>query len=235
MYKEFRMLKRIALAATVVATATPAMLAAATAARAADVPYEAPPAVIPEDPIVAPFTWTGFYVGGNIGAGFGNSDTRYRGGSADIYQSGVVGGVYGGFNYQFHPNVVIGAEADFTFTDLDGDGAIPGAGARVKQQANWLSTVRARAGYAYDRFLAYGTGGVAFADLETSAPGGSESNTRTGWTVGGGLEAAITDNIVGRVEYQYVDFGSDSSRIGGRSVSSDFNASIVRAGIAYKF
>jgi len=229
------MFKRIALAAAAASAVVPVSLAAVSSAYAADLPTTEAPVTEPEVFAPAPFSWTGFYIGGDVGGGFGTSNTRYKGGAADVYQSGVVGGLYGGYNYQVMPNVVLGAEADFTFSGMNGDGAIPGAGARVKQEANWLSTVRGRAGFAYDRFLAYGTGGVAFADLKTTAPGGSETKTKTGWTVGGGLEAAITDNIIARVEYQYVGFGRDSSRIGGNSVSSDFDANIVRAGISYKF
>ena len=99
-----------------------------------------------------------------------------------------------------------------------------------------MSTIRARVGGTFDRFLVYGTGGIAFADLETKVRGsGSKTENKVGWTLGAGIETAFTDNIVGRLEYQYLDFGDNSTNIGGTRVKSSFTDNVVRAGVAYKF
>jgi outer membrane immunogenic protein len=95
-----------------------------------------------------------------------------------------------------------------------------------------LSTVRGRAGYTFDRFMPYVTGGVAFGDIKTSVAGiGDSSATKTGWTVGGGLEAAIAGPWTAKVEYLHVDLGNGSSPVGS---SENFKTNIVRAGINYR-
>ncbi len=211
-----------------------ALIGLAGTAFAADLAEPAITEVTPEVYGPTVFNWTGPYVGATLGYGFGSADTRTGGRSRDIDLDGVLGGIYAGYNFQVHPNFLIGAEADFVFTGQSGDGRV--SGLRVSQDNTWMSTIRARVGGTFDRFLVYGTGGVAFADLETKVRGGgSETKNKVGWTLGAGIETAFTENIVGRLEYQYVDFGSDSATIGGNRVRSDFNDNIVRAGIAYKF
>ncbi len=211
-----------------------ALLGLAGTALAADLPEPAITEVTPEVYGATVFNWTGPYVGATVGYGFGSADTRTGGRSRDIDLDGVLGGIYAGYNFQVHPNFLIGAEADFVFTGQSGDGRI--AGSRISQDNTWMSTIRARVGGTFDRFLIYGTGGVAFADLETKVRGtGSKTENKVGWTIGAGIETAFTDNIVGRLEYQYVDFGSDTTNIRGTRVKSDFNDNIVRAGVAYKF
>jgi len=213
---------------------TAALVGLAGTALAADLPEPAITEVVPEVYGPTVFNWTGPYVGATLGYGFGSADTRIGGRSRDVDLDGILGGIYAGYNFQVHPNFLIGAEADFVFTGQEGTRRI--AGFRMKQENTWMSTVRARVGGTFDRFLVYGTGGIAFADLKTTIGGtGSNTKNKVGWTVGAGIETAFTDNVIGRLEYQYVDFGSDSSRIGGTRVRSDFNDNIVRAGVSYKF
>jgi len=211
-----------------------ALVGLAGTAFAADLAEPAITEVTPEVYGPTVFNWTGPYVGATLGYGFGSADTRVGGRSRDVSLDGVLGGLYAGYNFQVHPNFLIGAEADFVFTGQSGDRRI--SGFRVQQDNTWMSTIRGRVGGTFDRFLVYGTGGIAFADLKTKLKGtGSETKNKVGWTLGAGIETAFTDNIVGRLEYQYVDFGSDTARIGGNRVRSDFNDNIVRAGVAYKF
>ena len=214
--------------------ASAAVLGVATSAMAADLPEPVEP-VAPEVYGPTVFNWTGPYVGATIGGAFGTSNARINGiGSRDVGMNGVIGGLYAGYNYQFTPNFLVGAEGDFLFSGAEGDKRI--GGFKVTTNSDWLASIRARAGVTFDRFLVYGTGGVAFTGLETKLSGrGSETKNKVGWTVGGGVEYAFTDNLIGRVDYQYAAFGHDTNRLRGRSVRTDYDTSVVKAGLSYKF
>ncbi|PZQ11557.1 MAG: hypothetical protein DI565_17605 [Ancylobacter novellus] len=200
------MLRNIVLGA---ASAT-ALLAAAPA-FAADLPYEAAPAIV----AVPSFSWTGAYLGVQAGYGW----DKLAGRSLD----GALVGGYGGFNYQFDNSpVVIGVETDLNWSDQDK--RLNGAKADVK----WAGATRGRVGFAFDRFMVYGAAGVAYSKVKVSAPrAGSASRTFTGWTAGGGVEYAFTDNVLGRVEYRYADYG--------RKSGAKLTENRVMAGVAYKF
>jgi outer membrane immunogenic protein len=211
-------------------------------ALAADaVVVESPPEVY-----VAPvFSWTGGYIGGQVGYLWGDGDASNPTlGSAGIEPDGWLGGVYVGYNYQFTNNVVLGIDADFAWTGADDTSTIVLGGAdngTLDSELDWEGAVRARLGYAVDRFLPYVAGGVAFGRLSGEAFDtadvslGSADETNTGWTVGVGLEYAFTDNIIGRAEYRYTDFGDFDFDVGGEDVSADLTTNDVRLGIAYKF
>jgi outer membrane immunogenic protein len=181
-------MKSIALAATLVA------LHSGTA-HAADLTRKAPPA-----PVTPVASWTGFYVGVNVGGGWSNTDVGY--GTSDTItalffgagidlpangerigsSSGVLGGVQIGYNYQFAPAWVAGIETDFQFANIEGSGSTAYfAGAltsSASQDIQYFGTVRARLGYlATDRLMIYATGGFAYAQLNNAvaldvAPGG---------------------------------------------------------------
>jgi outer membrane immunogenic protein len=222
-------MKRLALAGMALTAAS----AATAPVLAADLPqspapaYEAVPA--PQQSI----DWTGIYVGGNLGWNFGHFDNQSGGTSLSTSANGFGGGLYTGYNFQVTPNVVVGAEADFSLTDLQ-DSRTNG-GINVESKSDWNSNIRARVGYSFDRYLVYGAGGLALADLELSGNGDSDSKTALGWTVGAGGEAAITDNLSARLEYVYQDFGSQDFNLNGTGVSSEFNNSQIRMGLGYKF
>jgi len=222
-------MKRLALAGMALTAAS----AAAAPALAADLPqapapaYEAVPA--PQQTI----DWSGIYLGGNLGWSFGNFDNQSGSTSLSTNANGVSGGLYTGYNYQVTPNVVLGAEADFSLTDLEESRS--NGGLNVKSKSDWNSNIRARIGYSFDRYLVYGAGGLALADLEVSGAGDSDSKTALGWTVGAGGEAAITNNVSARLEYVYQDFGSQDFNLNGTGISSEFNNSQVRLGLGYKF
>lgn len=211
-------------------------------ALAADaVVVESPPEVY-----VAPvFNWTGAYIGGQVGYLWGDGDASSPTlGTGEIEPDGWLGGVYVGYNYQFTNNVVLGIDADFAWTGADDSvttfaGGAPSGG--LDTELDWEGAVRARLGYAVDRFLPYVAGGVAFGRLDSQAfdaggaSVGSADETNTGWTLGVGLEYAFTDNFIGRAEYRYTDFGDFDFDAGGNDFSTDLTTNDVRLGIAYKF
>lgn len=204
-------------------------------------------AVVEEAVVEAPlaFNWTGAYIGGQVGYLWGEGDFLSEDGTtAEVEPDGWLGGVYVGYNYQLDSNVVVGGDADFAWTGADdGATAFDDAGdpiGSVDSELEWEGAVRLRLGYAVDRFLPYVAGGVAFAQLSAEAIGGggslgSDDDTGVGWTLGAGVEYAFTDNLVGRAEYRYTDFGDFDFAISNFTATSDLTTNDVRLGIAYKF
>lgn len=198
-------------------------------------------AIVEEAVIVAPgFTWTGGYIGGQVGYAWGDGRAdNTLGFYTDPDPDGFLGGVYVGYNQQLSNNIVIGGELDVVYADVEGTGdvfdqaGIPDG--QFTQELKWSGAARVRLGYAVDRFLPYIAGGVAFGKIEGGNPGETDefSDTYTGWTIGAGTEYAFTDNLIGRVEYRYTDFGSESFESG--VVDMDLSTNEVRFGVAYKF
>ena len=203
------------------------VLATAGSAFAADLPAVAPyQAVAP----AGYYDWTGFYVGLQAGYAFADSDF---GGDLD----GFVGGVHAGYNYQIN-NWVLGIEADVDYSAADASGTV--AGVAYDVDLEWLGSVRGRVGYAFDRVLVYATGGVAFGGIDASATAAgvttSDDNTHVGWTVGAGVEVAITNNVTARAEYRYTDLGDKNYNFGGAVANLDAqDLHAVRVGVSYKF
>ena len=233
---------------------------------------------LPTTANAAPFTWTGFYIGGNAGAGFGGNSTSVDLEGFNYFvanpvpgevtrvgdDSAFIGGGQLGYNHAFN-TMVAGIEADFSGFDFQAAKIPPssiadwGSDTRVSVEMNWLSTVRGRLGVAMDRWLIYGTGGVAFSDGEyrnhdfcNTLPrcgGGlldAKGDMDTGWTVGGGAEFAWMANWTAKAEYLFVRF--DGERYSGTAhfpaprdpVDFKFSSSpaefnIVRVGLNYKF
>ena len=136
---------------------------------------------------------------------------------------------------------VFGLEGDWDWADIK-DSAPCGAFS-CETKNSWLATARGRIGYAFDRWLPYFTGGAAFGKVEansTNPAAAGASDTRTGWTVGAGLEYAFLTNWSAKLEYLYVDLGSFDcnaacSGVAGVASSVDYRANVVRAGLNYKF
>jgi outer membrane immunogenic protein len=115
--------------------------------------------------------------------------------------------------------VVIGVEGSVDGTSINNTVFDPFSELAVRTQVPVEGSIRLRAGVAWDRLLVYATGGAAFTSIKdtytdwtgfvTGVPGGYEAITknRSGWTVGGGLQYAVTDNWSVGVEYRYSDFG----------------------------
>jgi len=215
-------------------------IAAAGTALAADLPQPAPPPQAPAVyiPTVAPvYNWGGIYVGINGGWAFGSSDwtgAPVPSGNFDV-SGGLLGGT-AGVNFQTDA-FVYGVETDLDWADVSGNG--PGTFCiNCSTASNWLGTTRARVGYAADRVLFYGTGGVAYGNVQPAALGVFDSSTEIGWTAGAGIEAAFADNWTARVEYLFVDLSDGSFNVtGGKppSQSVSFNENLMRAGIDFKF
>ncbi|WP_377839690.1 outer membrane protein [Bosea sp. UC22_33] len=203
-------------------------LVAAGAASAADLPSRKGPVAAP---VYMPpaFSWTGFYVGGNAGYGWGNVNANGFANVGDL--DGFVGGGQIGYNYQMG-QFVLGLEADLQFADLSSGNNL----GLLNVKTDYFGTVRARAGVAFDRFMPYITGGWAYGNVKSSIPAIGFSSDRShtgGFAVGAGLEYAVTNNIIAGVEYLYVDLGEKNIAGAGTKVGTDF--SVVRARLSYKF
>jgi outer membrane immunogenic protein len=217
-----------------VAGAALAAIAVSGVAHAADLSvapiYKAPPA-----PVVSTYNWSGFYVGVNGGGEWGRSRWDSTGGFNT--SGGMVGGT-AGYNWQTGP-IVLGVEGDVDWQNLKGSttNLCPAGGCSTN--TDWLSTVRGRLGYAFDRVMPYVTGGLAIGDIKAAAPGfAGASQAEAGWTVGGGVEFALTNNWTAKAEYLHVDLGNfncgfSCGATATNNVSSREN--VVRAGLNYKF
>jgi outer membrane immunogenic protein len=202
-----------------------ALMVGVGGASAADIYSPAPVAEVIYNPAPA-FSWTGGYAGGLIGYEWGNA--KVQNGSS-MSPDGFMGGVYAGYNFQTSNMFVMGLEGDFTLS-----GAEDKAGG-VRVSNNWNGTLRARAGIALDRFMFYGTGGLAIGKITTKLDGGgTNAGTHAGWTVGAGMEAAVTNNVIARLEYRYTDYGKNTYDTAPKT-KVDFNSSQVMAGIGFKF
>lgn len=213
-------------------------VAMATPSSAADLPrpaYKAPVFVGPG------FTWSGFYVGLNTGYAWGKSDWSSSTTTAAVKPKGWLAG--GTLGYNLQTGVwVWGLEGDFDYADIKdtkvGTGVCAGAtGCQTK--VNWLATARGRIGYAWgDRWLPYITGGAAFGAVKmTPNSGTSETDTRVGWTLGGGLEYAFLGAWSIKGEYLYVDLGKSNCSSSTCITSTDvtFKSHVARAGLNYRF
>jgi outer membrane immunogenic protein len=232
---------------------TVAIAALAGQAFAADLPSrkEAPVYVAPA-PI---FSWTGFYVGADIGGAWGNANLWVPGAfgnsfSHNTQNNGVIGGGFVGYNYQVN-NFVLGLQGEFDGLSNSKNRYTSPLGYyqdvyQTQASQNWIASIDGRLGYAFDRTLIYAVGGVAWSDQSASLTnlstgyGVSRSNTRTGYDVGGGVEYAFTNNWTGRIEYRYYNFGNSNTVwndgvLNGAFYRTTLTNNVVRVGLAYKF
>lgn len=243
----------------------------ATSAVAADLPIIEP---IYSTPL---YDWNGFYVGINGGYGGGVFEHPFAvstdegggfvdvlTGTIDVTAGGFVGGVQAGYNWQWSDNFLLGIEADIQGSSIDGrvslnitdgvDDLLPfdtldaDAGTRL----DWFATLRPRIGWVNDRFVVYGTGGLAWGQTTSSISASidgtsvfdtSITNDRFGWTIGAGIEYALTDTITFKTEYLYTDLGSEEIASEDLSddppttftMDSDVAFHVVRAGLNFQF
>jgi len=177
------------------------------------------------------FSWSGLYIGANVGYGWSDVDWRdgFPGGSHD--GNGVLAGGQIGYNVQ-SGQLVFGVEADLSGTWIDGSNACCG------HEFNWLASVRGRAGVAFNgnRTLLYATGGAAWADVDYTSPFGSGfSNTHFGWVAGGGVEHMLTQNLSARVEYLHYSFDETSGIVATLPTTVEPKLDTVRFGLNMKF
>jgi outer membrane immunogenic protein len=236
-----------------------------SAAMAADLPPPmAPPPRAPAVylPPVPYYNWTGFYIGGNLGAGFSKGSFSDSAGStfnSSNSTTSFLGGGQVGVNYEFGGGVVIGAEAMFdwapntnnTMTALAPDGVTTGT---AQFNNRWLTTATGKLGYAWDRVLLYGKGGWAWVGQSNSnvsvTSGGvtspaslSSNSTLGGWTAGVGVEWAFAGNWSARAEYDYIGLQNQNYAVtapgtafaGDTINTSSRSIQLVTAGLNYKF
>jgi outer membrane immunogenic protein len=221
-------------------------LALAGPAGAADLgfPVKAPPLSI--------YSWTGFYVGADVGYAFGRDSTTelltatgaLTGLKWNYAPNGAVGGLYAGGNYQVSA-LVLGLESDIELAGIKGGFNDPAVGGAGNTNIDWQGSLRGRVGFAADKVLFYGTGGLAFADISHTyrnlVAGSAETTSavRTGWTAGAGVEIAVTSNILVRAEYRFSDFGryryNSVVTFPGLTGEQQPSFNTVRVGAAYKF
>ena len=248
-----------------IALAASAVLGIAPVASAADLPVKSP-----VTPVAALHNWTGFYFGLNAGYGWGGSAgnsvtvvsdpvgvfTGYTGFHyPNLSPNGAIGGGQIGYNYQTG-NWVWGVVADFQFSNMKKSGQtdVPAFGPFLENfqghsaSIDWFGTARGRVGWAFNQFLPYVSGGLAYGKVSSTlsvfAPttlftlSGANDSTRTGWTVGGGFEYAVNNNVSLGVDYIYMDLGHDTVTATNQnlfafpvvlSMDNHFTANIVRA------
>jgi len=184
------------------ALTTLALLGLSGSSLAADLPLKAAPWVA----AIPAFTWTGCYIGAHVGGGWADDTVSVPsivpGVSLTGHTSGVLGGGQVGCNLQFGGNWVIGIEGEGSAADIKGDTTqtIMGITGTASAKTDWIASATGRLGWTWDRVLIYGKGGAAwdhnnyslsipvFPEQETA------SQTRTGWTVGGGIASKKSRN-----------------------------------------
>ncbi|ATO56855.1 outer membrane protein [Bartonella sp. 1-1C] len=229
------------------------------------------------------FSWTGFYVGAQIG-GFSGEATRSP--TQDSVEedsegqefskikspklSGFIGGIYAGSNVSLNKGLILGIDADVVWSgkkntkvfDVQDMNILERSSTDVSSisishslQEKWAGATRMRVGFAVDRVVPYVSGGVSYVQLQnvftakglaralaqarSASPSGSETKVLdetkilVGYSVGGGVDVAMTDNVIMRAEYRYSDFGK--KKFAKDNVDLSYKTNDFRVGVAYKF
>jgi outer membrane immunogenic protein len=205
-----------------------------SAAFAADLPARMP--VKAPVAVAAPYSWTGCYVGGHIGAGWAHTNfsdalgNRIAPVGSEVQvdsDASFLGGGQVGCDYQFAANWVIGLAGDFSWASIDGvaddpffSGKTAGVPLTLHSRTDFLATATGRIGYAWNTLLVYGKGGFAwshdkyqvnnFSCVIFTSCNTNANETRTGWTAGGGVEWAFMPNWSLLVEYNHYGFGTNN-------------------------
>ena len=191
----------------------------------------------------AAFDWSGPYVGLDVGAALNSSRwTDPINGFAPFNTDGsgfAAGGVFG-YRKQIN-NLVLGFEGSADWLGVSGEGNCAGFAPTCVTKMDFLGLLQANVGVAKDRFHFYGTGGVAFGDYQyfqkISANQSWNGGLRTGWTVGAGLDYAVSDRLIAGVRWNYYDFGKQANGGGVGPMVLEFaeNGHLVTARLEYKF
>lgn len=246
--------------------ASVALTVAATAAVAADAPvrhhkryvkapiYKAPPMAY-IDPM---YDWSGMYAGGHVGWGHvrDQATTQAAGGLLalgainSLTSDQFIGGIQAGYNFKLSPNILIGFEGEFTWlthgTSLTVPTLVGGTVLTNTASPDWVATAAGRLGYTVDKTMVYAKGGAAWMNanygaFRTPAAGVpfAANDTRTGYVVGGGLEYGFSRNWSAKVEYAYLDFGTETYSIGlaGPAIPTAVKTDMqqVKLGLNYRF
>ncbi len=219
---------------------TVAVMALCLPAYGADLGYIRPPVAPP--PL---YNWTGLYVGANLGGAFGSETASTPLGTFSTGPSGLIGGGQLGYNFMFSPNWLLGIEGEIDGTSAQGNVAVPNAIAAttITGTHNWYDTLDGRLGLVQGPWLYYVKGGAAWmranylitANTTGVTSGSSVSSTRTGWTIGAGLEYMLSPAWSAKLEYDYLDFGTQNLAFGNLGISAGFNTQVheIKLGINY--
>jgi outer membrane immunogenic protein len=168
----------------------------------------------------AVYDWAGFYAGAHVGYGAGSAH------SSDL--GGFVGGVQAGYNMQTG-QFVLGLESDIGVADIDRKRG------STSSSIDALGTLRARAGFTFDQFLLYGTGGFGFGQFTYETGGSRDDQWSAGWVLGIGAEAALSRKWTARIEAFHYDLGRSNYLISGDMIPISVDATVLRAGVNYRF
>ncbi|WP_273759895.1 outer membrane protein [Bartonella sp. ML70XJBT.G] len=270
-------------------TASAFAFVSASAAHAADVVV--PPSPTPVAPVIVnpSFSWTGFYIGGQIG-GFSSKtkmDILTNGKNAPVHDdylpklSGFMGGIYAGSNVDLGNGLILGVDTDIIWTDKNDTKTVPAyeitpvhviyvnkmvkdAGINIGEneievgdkrshsftfKEKWAGATRVRIGFAAERIMPYVAGGIAYTQLQditsisitkkgtgkviASGNLSDETKTMVGYTLGAGVDFAMTNNVIVRAEYRYSDFGK--KKFSNDKYETSYKTNDFRVGVAYKF
>jgi outer membrane immunogenic protein len=199
------------------------------------------------------WSWTGFYVGADLGYGWANVDHSFaiNGLNVSTKPSGFIGGIYAGYNWQFG-RIVAGLETDMAWANISDTidvfgkiGVVPFA-IEAEDKLHWLGTTRARLGVLpLETIMVYASAGLAYGGIEENiissigsssvqssfAQSFSASDTRFGWAIGAGAEWALSSNFLVRAEWLHYDLGSTSNAF---DATTSHSGNIMRAGLSYK-
>ena len=236
---EFRSL---AIGASLAAMSVVAIFLTAEPAKTAEAPNR-----VTGSASVSAYDWSGFYLGGHMGYGRGHvGSTVFDPDAAPFALSfgSLFVGLQGGYNFVFPSRVFIGVEGDMSFANFYSDSRIATRSTSrsiVTDDIDYIGRVRGRLGYAFDRWLIYGTGGFSWSQSRVlESPGAVRDedkvlSTRTGWVVGGGAELAMAPQWSARLEYLYDQYGGISATFpSGTRYKSAFNLQTLRLGLNRK-
>ncbi|HXX07451.1 MAG TPA: outer membrane beta-barrel protein [Pseudolabrys sp.] len=232
------------------------LLAAAFCSTASGSVFAADMAVPRANPPPFIYNWSGFYLGAHIGYGWDHRDAEIFDSTGASLVSGstqgsrVLGGAQIGINFAVAPQWIVGIEADYSGTNM-GSTAIDGpAFGQRENNIDSFGTVRARVGYAWDRFLIFGSGGFGWAHevltrtqqigtVNNAIPGTIEEVGATvpGWSAGLGLEWGVSPGWALRAEYLHLDLTSKDFAFvaAGQSIQATARIDAVRLGVNYIF
>jgi outer membrane immunogenic protein len=238
--------------------AAAALLTLSMVANAAEVPPYPRPVAAPVY-VPPPFSWTGFYLGANLGGAWGQrnlTDTLIGLSLSNVNEKGAfIGGGQLGFNYQFG-NFVLGVEGDFdgvATTNSPGTGVVGPAFGTIQVTSNnrWITTLAGRFGVTNDTWLFYGKAGSGWVGSDNltiintvtgARIAGFGNNTNSGWLVGAGIEWALAPNWSVKIEYDYLGLNSQTFTApagtflaGDTFTTSKPNVQMVKVGANYLF
>jgi outer membrane immunogenic protein len=216
-----------------------AALSMSGAAYAADLVVDTPDVMV-----TAPSGDTNFYVGVNVGYGWGDADHQPAGGGPpgfpngyDFGISGVIVGGQVGAMFRLDNSLALGVQADLDWSGISGSlvtGGLPGT---ITQSVDWIGTVEARLGFDAGGFTPYAAigGAVAQGTRSSTGGGGTDTNIHTGLSLGVGAMVQVTDNVSLDIEYRRQTFMPQTYDTGGVPASVALNVNSIRAGVNFSF